>query len=125
MPSVAEYKPQMRTHSVFCCLCSCHLSGHMGLICKKPSFLLPSGGELDLIYTTLSIGFLCVYFKASHTYANPTCISYLGNRGGRPSNMNQISSSIKLLDQIYSSVNDTPESDVTWNTSSAIELLLL
>lgn len=102
-----------------------HLSGHMGLICRKPSLLLPSNGELNLIFTTLSVGFPYVYFKVSHTYTNPTCISYLGNQGGRPSDMNQIASDIKTLDQIYSSVNDIPEADLAWNASSIIELLFL
>lgn len=39
--------------------------------------------------------------------------------------MNQILCNIKILDHIYSTVNDTHETDVAWNFSSIIELLFL
>lgn len=39
--------------------------------------------------------------------------------------MNQIPCNIKILDHIYSNVNDTPETDVAWNFSSIIELLFI
>lgn len=38
----------------------------MGLISEKPSFLLPSSGELNLSFTTLSVDF--IYFLKFHTH---------------------------------------------------------